>query len=194
MQRTRSDGVDFQIKSKKQKPAEKREDFSVFKVIVLPVLIIMLLIVLDQVIKGIFHYKYRDTITVIKNFFYLEYLENSGAAFGLFGNKPWAQTFFKVLTGVAVLLFFAIFYFIPAKKRFLKWTMVLIIAGTLGNFIDRLAFSYVVDFFKFQFGNYYFPTFNIADIYLTVGVIMVIIDILIIEWIVPYCKKKKAKE
>ncbi len=55
------------------------------------------------------------------------------------------------------------------------------IAGTLGNFIDRISFGYVIDFLQFIFGSYVYPTFNVADMSLITGVIMFAIDILFFE-------------
>lgn len=63
------------------------------------------------------------------------------------------------------------------------------IAGTIGNFIDRLSFGYVIDFLQFIFGSYVYPTFNVADMSLVTGVIMFAIDILFFEDI----RNKKAQ-
>lgn len=160
----------------------KSKRLSIFRVVVLPIIIAMVLILVDQIAKAYFHFFASEgKVTVIKDFFYFAYLENKGAAWGFLNDKSWGQLFFKILTGVALLVFFIIYYFIPDHKRWLRYAMVLIIAGTIGNFIDRLAFSYVVDFFEFHFGSYNFPTFNIADAYLTVGVALLVIYYLFVD-------------
>ena len=59
--------------------------------------------------------------------------------------------------------------------------MAFILAGTIGNFIDRLAYNYVVDFISWVFGSYHFPVFNMADVFITVGVIMFVAHYLFID-------------
>ena len=142
--------------------------------IILPAVLLAALIVLDQITK---FYAAQDKVnsTVIENFFYLDYSTNSGAGFSLFADKEWGQLLFKIITPVALIGFFA-FYFFALKKsyKWLAYSITLIISGTIGNFIDRIINSEVVDFLSFHFWSYRFPTFNVADVCLTVGVIMLI--------------------
>ena len=78
---------------------------------------------------------------------------------------------------------FVVFYLYAMKKnyRWLKYALTFVIGGTIGNFIDRLAFNGVTDFLGFIFGSYYFPIFNFADTFLVVGVIMVIVHFLFLD-------------
>ena len=127
-----------------------------------------------------------------KNQFYLSYSLNSGAAFSFLANKDWGQTVFKIITPIALIAFFY-FYFFAVKKGY-KWltvSLTFIISGTIGNFIDRLSRGEVVDFLSFKFGSYYFPTFNVADVCLTVGVIMLIVHFCFFDKNALFIKRKK---
>ncbi|NLM06240.1 MAG: signal peptidase II [Tissierellia bacterium] len=133
-------------------------------------IISLLIIVLDQVIKqyAINNLKDGGPISVIGDFFQLRYVENSGAAFGMLKD---ARLFFIIIT-LAVLVY--VFYILIKKRdrldKITKLLLAIFIGGTVGNFIDRLRFGYVVDFFSFDFGFYKFPVFNVADIAITVSV------------------------
>ena len=109
-----------------------------------------------------------DGITLIPKVFRLYYLENRGSAFGLMQNQKVFLVFFTVII-LAALTFF--YRKIPDTGRMmpLKIAVVLIYAGAIGNFIDRIRQSYVVDFFYFELID--FPVFNVADIYVTTAAI-----------------------
>ncbi len=104
---------------------------------------------------------------------------NEGASFSILSDKPWAQNFFLILT--AAVLLCGIIYVIFSKKKS-KWLWVsvsLLFSGAIGNFIDRIAFKYVRDFISFAFFN--FPTFNVADSCLCIGVAMLVIYLLFMD-------------
>ena len=135
----------------------------------LPILFCAALIAIDQLSKY-FAYtllKPINSITVIEGVFSLTYVENSGAAFGMFQGARW---FFIVIT---VFIISGIVYYyrrLPKGKTYnmARITLLLIISGALGNFFDRVRSGYVVDFFQARFIE--FPVFNIADSYVVVGV------------------------
>ncbi|MEG2017943.1 MAG: signal peptidase II [Clostridium sp.] len=141
-------------------------------------IIIALGLVLDRLTKkwAVASLKGNDAIVVIKDFFGFEYLENRGAAFGMLQNKQWL---FIIITTIVVI--FMIGYLIKRKPTF-KLTyisMALIIAGAIGNLIDRIAYKYVIDFILVHYKDvYYFPTFNVADICVCVGTFFLLICIL----------------
>lgn len=147
--------------------------------IVVCVLILAFLVAADQVTKLVFRNLNQsgwDKTVVIDDFFYFEYAFNTGAAWSFLSGKTWGQTFFKVLTSIALIVFIAYLVFvITGKYKTLLLGTVLVISGTLGNFIDRLAMNGVTDFISLYFGSYHFPIFNLADAFLTVGVIVVIV-------------------
>jgi signal peptidase II len=105
------------------------------------------------------------------------YLENRGAAFGILQNN---RLFFIMLTMTVV--GYLIYYFIKHYKTntsLLNIAITFVITGAVGNFYDRLIKTYVVDFIEFSFIN--FPVFNVADIFVTVGSILIIIYLLFFE-------------
>lgn len=128
---------------------------------------VIILVLLDQYTKllAITHLKNQDSFVIWENVFELQYLENRGAAFGIMQNQRW---FFVVLTTVMLIAIAYIFYITPKNKRYLPLNvcLVFVVAGAIGNFIDRLFRGFVVDFFYFSLIN--FPIFNVADIYVTV--------------------------
>lgn len=129
--------------------------------------------------------------TVIDGFFYLTYTTNSGAAWSFLSGKDWAQTFFKVLTAVALVIFIVLYIMATRKdKKFMRFAIVMLAAGAVGNFIDRLSYDYVVDFLSFVFGTYSFPVFNVADALMTVGIVLFIIDLLFVDEGAVFKKKK----
>ena len=109
---------------------------------------------------------------VIKNFFHFTYVTNDGMAFGL--NFPGGIYFF---TSVSLLMtVFLGWYFWQQKENdlTLRLSLALILAGAIGNLIDRMLFGTVVDFFDFMIGNYHWYIFNIADASVTTGMILYI--------------------
>lgn len=126
------------------------------------------LLFLDQWTKYLasVYLKGGSSIIIIKNVFQLHYLENRGAAFGLLqGQKLW----FVAITVVMLALMLLVYRRIPMEKkyRWIRFILALLTAGAIGNLIDRLRLNYVIDFFYFELIN--FPIFNMADIYVTVG-------------------------
>jgi signal peptidase II len=131
--------------------------------------IIVITIALDQFSKWLVLLKLKEvgTIPVIEGVFHLHYLENRGAAFGLLQEQ---RSFFIVTTILIIggILWYLIKY--PETSRLLTVALSLIVGGAVGNFIDRLLYGYVIDFFDFQF----FPVFNIADSAIVVGQVLLI--------------------
>ncbi len=130
---------------------------------------IIVLVVLDQYTKilAVKHLKDQPDIPILKDIFELSYVENRGAAFGMMQNK---QTFFIITTVLVVAAILWIFHTMPMEKKFIpgRVTLIFIIAGAIGNFIDRVSQGFVVDFLYFKLIN--FPVFNVADIYVTCSV------------------------
>lgn len=137
----------------------------------------ILLIGVDQLSKWYF-YNNRvlyDGYVVIKDFFYLTYLENRGAAFGILQNFRWG---FVILTVIAVAVM--IWLFINNSNFVLRLSMTFLISGAVGNFIDRLFMGFVVDFLDFFPFGYDFAVFNFADIWVNIGVFILIYYIIFI--------------
>jgi signal peptidase II len=134
----------------------------------------IVLIALDQVTKflAIEYIKPMNSLTVIPGIFKLTYVENQGIAFGLFQGGRW------IFVGVAIIILIgiAVYYArLPKTKeyRFVKILLIIIAAGAIGNFIDRFKNGFVVDFLHASFID--FPVFNLADCYVVVGTISLMI-------------------
>lgn len=147
-------------------------------------IIVILVVVLDQLTKLIVegNISFGSSIPVINGFFYLSHWKNTGAAWGIFQN---GRMFFIPLTIIVSIVL--IYYLYKADSRFLKISLSFIIGGALGNFIDRVWRTSVVDFLEFHFGSYIFPIFNVADCFLVVGTFLLGFYLLFI-----YNEKKQA--
>lgn len=133
---------------------------------------------LDQLIKLIVikNMELLEEIKIIRNFFSLYYVKNTGAAFSIFGNK----TFFLILVSIISLLFLK--YYIKKIDKVNTLSIIslgMVIGGILGNLFDRLIYKAVIDYLAFDIFTYAFPVFNLADICITIGTLLTIISILL---------------
>lgn len=117
--------------------------------------------------------------SIIDSFFYFTYSHNDGAAWGIFSGK--LELFFVIAIVAAVGL---IYYFIQSEayQKLTRFGIVLIFSGMIGNLIDRVCLGYVRDFIDFIIFGYDFPIFNVADMAITIGFILVIIEVGIEEY------------
>ena len=129
------------------------------------------LITLDQYTKylAVIHLKDKPAFNILSGVLELNYLENQGAAFGMLPNQ---KVFFIFVAFVIISVVGYVLYKMPDKKKYTKlhFLFSLIVAGSIGNMIDRIRYDYVVDFIYFVRLN--FPIFNVADIYVTVTTIL----------------------
>lgn len=141
-------------------------------------LLAAVLIVIDQLVKwGIVqNFALYDEMEVVPGLFSLYYIQNRGAAWGIFEGR---MTFFFIVTVLVVGYMIYTFHKLPQNSRLAGISFSFILAGALGNFIDRMRLGYVVDMFRLDFIN--FPIFNVADACLTVGVLTMIVYILFFE-------------
>ena len=139
-------------------------------------LIIILLIGIDQISKllALNYLKDIRSIPIIQNVFHLTYVENRGAAFGMFQNN---QIIFIVVALIASIVGLYALHSKKINSKICKTSIMLIIAGALGNLIDRIRLDFVVDYFDFVFiWNY---VFNLADCFIVVGTILLCLYVLI---------------
>ena len=136
---------------------------------------ILLLILMDQAVKGyvVKEIPLGGMRRFIPKVVSLTYLKNSGAAFSMLENQQW---FFTIITLTAMGAAFVYLYRHIKGSLWLLLGLTLIISGGIGNFIDRVRQGFVVDMFHLDFMN--FAIFSVADIYLTVGVGLLLIYIL----------------
>ena len=134
------------------------------------IIILFIILLIDQVTKYLV--AMNDTfISVINNFFYIDYTSNTGAAFSILSGHNIILILISLV--MCVVLYHFMYSYREGKLTNLAFGMLF--GGILGNLADRLFIGYVRDFISFKFGNYYFPTFNIADIGITVGVLLLFI-------------------
>jgi len=131
-----------------------------------PFIIVFVILSLDQASKALISAKFQlhETLPVIKGVFGITLIHNQGAAFGILRN----QVYLFIITSVATIV---LIYFGLKNNRHNKYFVIclsLILAGALGNLIDRLRFGYVIDFLNF----YIWPVFNIADSAITIGALL----------------------
>ena len=157
------------------------------------ILAVIVLTAFDQFTKllALRQLKGNEPFVLWKGVFELHYLENRGAAFGILQNQ---QFFFVCITIIMAVVIVAVFWRTPRDKKFLpmKITLVFLLAGAIGNFIDRMIRGFVVDFFYFSLID--FPIFNVADIYVTVSFAVLAVLILFVykeEDLAVYTSKKK---
>ncbi|MEW9093671.1 MAG: signal peptidase II [Clostridiaceae bacterium] len=140
--------------------------------------IIILGIIIDRITKlwAVKNLSSGADIVIIKDFFQFSYLENPGAAFGIFRDKLFFLTGITSIITICLIIF--LFKYKPTSILF-RISLSLVISGAIGNLIDRIQYKYVVDFILVHYKDkYYFPTFNVADILVTCGAILLIFFIL----------------
>lgn len=134
--------------------------------------VFILLIAFDRLTKQLaVKYLMKQEKEIIPNIFSLHYLENRGAAWGLFQNALWLFIIITIVVLVALLYFYS---HLPFEKRYhlLRISIIILSAGAIGNFIDRIVWRYVVDFLYFKLID--FPVFNVADCYVCIAAVLIL--------------------
>jgi len=138
---------------------------------VIAVSIAGIIVVLDQITKFLVSQD-RPNFQIISGFFNIHYVENTGAAFGILQDKQVLLTIVSVLA-MGVLLF--LIFSAREEQHGMLAALAFILGGTCGNLIDRVHLGYVVDFLQFHVKQYYWPSFNVADSAITIGVGLLIL-------------------
>ena len=135
-------------------------------------IIIIILSTADQVIKFWIDSNLTgsDRIIVIDRFFYLIRRHNSGAAWSFLAEPSWGIYVLTVMSLLVTLLLLVIL--VKVNHTWLRVCLSLVIAGSLGNLIDRIRLGAVTDYLDFHFGTYVFPTFNLADMLIVCGTVL----------------------
>lgn len=140
-------------------------------------IIVFALVCLDQFSKFYIYSNFalNESINVINNFFDITYIQNFGAGFSILQHQ---RIFLSVVSILAICILSYLLYTTKKDDTVSKISYLLIIAGALGNLIDRIRLGYVVDFFDFVIFGYDFPVFNVADCYITIGCFIIIFIVL----------------
>ncbi len=127
-------------------------------------------------------------MTVIEGFFDLTYSENTGMGFGMGSDSTLGITIMTFIIVVVVICYLLVF---RKDKPYIRIPLIMVAAGGIGNLVDRLAFGYVRDFFEFTFMN--FAIFNVADSFITIGALALIIGLIVTMATTTADEKKKAQ-
>lgn len=138
---------------------------------ILGIIILLIIDIVSKIIvsKNLF---VGETIPIIKNFFNITYVRNTGVAWSMLSDKIYI---ILTISGLIILLIGYYVYKNRPKAKLERLAYSLILSGAIGNFIDRVIYGYVIDFFDFYIFGYNYPIFNLADTFIVMGIIMLII-------------------
>ncbi|MFQ7319226.1 MAG: signal peptidase II [Massilimicrobiota timonensis] len=152
-----------------------------YQTLILYLVAFLVIVIGDQVTKIIVDHTLSlgGSYAIIDNFFYFTYAHNTGAAWGMLAGKISLFLIVSVVAAIGI-----IYYFMKSAsyQKLTRFGLVLVFGGLIGNLIDRLAFGYVRDFIDFIIFGYNFPIFNVADMAITIGMALVILEIGIEEY------------
>lgn len=142
------------------------------------ILISFIVIIVDFITKLIIsnNLVMNTSVEIIPNFFSLTYTHNYGGAWSIFNNNTLA------ITIISFIVIIGIIYYLLKNKVTKKIEIIgysLLLGGAIGNFIDRIVYGYVIDFFDFYIFGYDFPIFNVADIGIVVGIILLLVSMIL---------------
>jgi len=120
-------------------------------------------------------------VSVIEGFWQFRYVENRGAAWGIFSglNDSLRVPFFVIISLFAVGIILYLFRRLKSQHKWLIVALSLVLGGAIGNFIDRAVNQYVIDFIDMFYKNTHWPTYNMADVFISAGITMLVIEIII---------------
>lgn len=138
------------------------------------------LVILDQVTKALVinFFNLYDSVALLP-MINLTFVVNYGFAFGLLNNPSLNQILVSLVI-LAIIIYF-LYLLIKTQDKIFQLTLTLILAGAFGNFIDRIFRGFVIDFIDIYIGKYHWPAFNIADSCITVGFVVLMINILFLN-------------
>lgn len=147
-----------------------------YQYIIFYLLTFLVIVVGDQMTKVIVDHtlSYGASYSIIDNFFYFTYSHNTGAAWGILSGKI---SLFLIVSLIAIVGI--VYYFMQSAsyQKLTRFGLVLVFGGLVGNLIDRLLFGYVRDFIDFIIFGYNFPIFNVADMAITIGMFLIILEV-----------------
>jgi len=143
----------------------------------------LIILVLDQITKTWVstHLSFNQPVNILP-YFDLRLLHNSGAAWSILADQGgWQRWFLSLLAIIVSIVIMVWLTRLDSKQRWLACGLALILGGALGNVMDRIIFGYVVDFIDIYYQAWHWPAFNIADIGISIGAVMLLIDAIIFK-------------
>ncbi|PLX84953.1 MAG: signal peptidase II [Desulfuromonas sp.] len=142
-----------------------------------------IVLILDQVTKLYVDSRFvlHESVTVLENFLHITYVRNKGAAFGILADNALRLPFF---IGVSLVACIGILWYLHRtgdNQKLLHLALALIFGGAIGNFIDRVRLGEVIDFIYAHWYEHYWPAFNVADSAISVGVVLLLVDLWVEE-------------
>ena len=138
-------------------------------------IITFILLVFIDLFSKYFVFNFIDLFRFIKitNFLDITHIHNFGVSFGLFAEI--IPPYILIIVALAVVCFL-IYLLVNSRDDLESWGLFIIISGAMANIIDRLINGYVIDFIYVHINQFYWPAFNFADIYISIGIIMIILN------------------
>jgi len=143
----------------------------------------LIILVLDQITKTWVstHLSYNQPVNILP-YFDLRLLHNTGAAWSILADQGgWQRWFLSALAVIVSIIIMVWLTRLDSKQRWLACGLALILGGALGNVVDRIIYGYVVDFIDIYYQAWHWPAFNIADIGISIGAVMLLIDAIIFK-------------
>ena len=171
--------VRYQLESLLEPPLRPLKEYFVPFRTRLLLIVAPLLLIIDQLSKLYIdrNFYLGESVTVFENFFHITYIRNKGAAFGVLSNSPWRVPFFITIAIVAAVAILWYLYSTRGEQKLLQISLVMIFSGAIGNVIDRIRLSEVIDFIDVHWFQHHWPAFNIADSAITIGVTLMIVEL-----------------
>ena len=137
-------------------------------------IISLVFIIIDFIVKIIINNNMNvyDSISIIPSFFSITYVRNTGAAFSIMENN---RVLFIIIAIIALILIYKYLIMNKVIDRYLMISYSMLIGGIIGNMIDRIIYGYVIDYLSFNIFGYNFPIFNLADTFIVISIIMLLL-------------------
>ena len=138
--------------------------------------VVVLVLDLGSKVLVMNHFQLGESMPLIP-FFNLTYAHNPGAAFSFLADKGgWQRWFFAAIALVIVVVLLVLMYRSSGKQKLNNIAFAMIIGGALGNLFDRMVHGFVIDFIDFYVNNWHYPIFNLADSFICVGAVLVVLE------------------
>ena len=140
------------------------------------------IVALDQVTKALVdrYLELHESKTIVEGLARLTYVQNRGAAFGILSDAdlPYQSLLFSIVSILALGAIAVYAWKLPAAQRLPQTALALIMGGAVGNLLDRVRLGYVIDYVDVYWGRHHWPAFNVADSAISIGVALLVLDIL----------------